>query len=106
MISVKNLAMRLTAGGHAVTILDNIRLESQEKQVVAVTGPWAAPYTLTFYPKEANIYSWQDTGEIAATAIFDCPSKVGNQQWPKTLSAIAFDDPRERLEAGRAGTAS
>ena len=66
----------------------------------------AAPYTLTFYPKEANIYYWQDTGEIAATAIFDCPSKVGNQQWPKTLSAIAFDDPRERLEARRAGAAS
>ncbi len=39
MISVKNLAMRLTAGGHAVTILDNITLEIPEKQVVAVTGP-------------------------------------------------------------------
>lgn len=64
----------------------------------------AAPYSLTFYPKQANIYYWQDTGEIAATAIFDCPSTVGNEQWPKRLSAAAFDDPRERLERERAAS--
>ena len=60
-----------------------------------------APVKFTFVPKEANIYYWADTGEIAGTAIFDCPSTVGHEQWPKSLSAIAFDDPRERLEARR-----
>ncbi len=63
--------------------------------------PLAAPYKLTFHPKQANIYYWFDTGAIAATAIFDCPSETGNEQWPKTLSAVAFDDPRERLERER-----
>jgi len=39
MIVVKNLTMRLTAGRHAVTILDNISLEIPEKQMVAIVGP-------------------------------------------------------------------
>jgi putative ABC transport system ATP-binding protein len=39
MISVRNLAMRLSAGGHTVTILDDVSLEIPEKQVVAIVGP-------------------------------------------------------------------
>ena len=39
MISVRNLVMRLTAGGHAVTILDDISAEIPEKQMVAIVGP-------------------------------------------------------------------
>jgi putative ABC transport system ATP-binding protein len=31
--------MRLTAGGHAVTILEDVTFEVPEKQVVAITGP-------------------------------------------------------------------
>ncbi len=39
MITVRNLTMRLTAGGHAVTILEGVTFEVPEKQVVAITGP-------------------------------------------------------------------
>ena len=39
MISVRNLVMRLTAGGHAVTILDDITAEIPGKQMVAIVGP-------------------------------------------------------------------
>ena len=39
MIVVRNLVMRLTAGGHAVTILDDITAEVPEKQMVAIVGP-------------------------------------------------------------------
>ena len=39
MIVVKNLVMRLTAGGHSITILDDITLEIPAKQVVAIVGP-------------------------------------------------------------------
>ncbi|MBI4400113.1 MAG: ABC transporter ATP-binding protein [Nitrospirae bacterium] len=39
MIAVRNLTMRLTAGGHAVTILQDITLEIPDKQVIAITGP-------------------------------------------------------------------
>jgi putative ABC transport system ATP-binding protein len=39
MISVKNLTMRLTAGGQAVTILDGVSLDIPAKQVVAIVGP-------------------------------------------------------------------
>lgn len=39
MITVRTLTMRLTAGGHAVTILDDVTFEVPEKQVVAITGP-------------------------------------------------------------------
>lgn len=39
MISVRNLVMRLNAGGHPVTILDDVSLEIPAKQVVAVMGP-------------------------------------------------------------------
>ena len=39
MISVKNLTMRLAAGGHTVTILDDVSLEVPAKQMVAVVGP-------------------------------------------------------------------
>ena len=39
MIVVRNLVMRLTAGGHAVTILDDITAEIPEKQMVAIVGP-------------------------------------------------------------------
>jgi hypothetical protein len=67
--------------------------------------PLAAPYKLTFHPKQANIYYWFDTGAIAATAIFDCPSTIGSEQWPKRLDPIFFDDPRERLERERAAGA-
>ena len=39
MISVNNLSMRLSAGGHLVTILEGITLEIPEKQIVAIAGP-------------------------------------------------------------------
>ncbi len=39
MIAVKNVTMRLTGGGHAVTILDDVTLEIPEKQMVAIVGP-------------------------------------------------------------------
>lgn len=39
MIEIRNLVMRLTAGGHAVTILDDISAEIPEKQMVAIVGP-------------------------------------------------------------------
>ena len=39
MIAIKQLSMRLSAGGHEVTILDGITLDIPEKQVVAITGP-------------------------------------------------------------------
>ncbi len=39
MISVKKLTMRLAAGGHTVTILDDVSLEIPAKQMVAIVGP-------------------------------------------------------------------
>src|SRR5256886_14110380 len=39
MIAVRNLTMRLSAGGHSVTILDDVTVEVPEKQMVAITGP-------------------------------------------------------------------
>ncbi|OGW66745.1 MAG: ABC transporter [Nitrospirae bacterium RIFCSPLOWO2_02_FULL_62_14] len=39
MISVKNLTMRLTAGGRTITILDNVSLDIPAKQMVAIVGP-------------------------------------------------------------------
>ncbi|MBI5777813.1 MAG: ABC transporter ATP-binding protein [Nitrospirae bacterium] len=39
MISVKNLTMRLRAGGQAVTILDDVSLDIPTKQMVAIVGP-------------------------------------------------------------------
>ncbi|MGH7251901.1 MAG: ABC transporter ATP-binding protein [Nitrospiraceae bacterium] len=39
MIAVRNLTMRLNAGGHTVTILDDVTVEVPEKQMVAITGP-------------------------------------------------------------------
>jgi putative ABC transport system ATP-binding protein len=39
MIHVRHLTMRLAAGGHDVTILDDISLEIPQKQMVAVVGP-------------------------------------------------------------------
>ncbi len=39
MISVRNLFMRLSAGGHPVTILDGVSLEIPPKQVLAIMGP-------------------------------------------------------------------
>jgi putative ABC transport system ATP-binding protein len=39
MISVKNLTMRLSAGGQAVTILDDVSLDIPTKQMVAIVGP-------------------------------------------------------------------
>src|SRR2546422_330252 len=39
MIAVRNLTMRLNAGGHSVTILDDVTVEVPEKQMVAITGP-------------------------------------------------------------------
>ncbi len=39
MIAVRNVVMQLSAGGHDITILDNISLEIPEKQVVAIDGP-------------------------------------------------------------------
>jgi putative ABC transport system ATP-binding protein len=39
MITVSHLTMRLIAGGHIVTILDDITIEVPEKQMVAIVGP-------------------------------------------------------------------
>jgi putative ABC transport system ATP-binding protein len=39
MITVQHVTMRLTGGGHAVTILDDVSLEIPEKQMVAIVGP-------------------------------------------------------------------
>jgi putative ABC transport system ATP-binding protein len=39
MIFVKHLTMRLTAGGQAVTILDDVSLDIPAKQMVAIVGP-------------------------------------------------------------------
>jgi putative ABC transport system ATP-binding protein len=39
MIVVQNLSMRLSAGGHPVTILDDITIGIPEKQMVAIVGP-------------------------------------------------------------------
>jgi len=39
MIAVRNLTMRLTAGGHGITILDDITLLIPQKQMVAIVGP-------------------------------------------------------------------
>ncbi|MEW6542675.1 MAG: ABC transporter ATP-binding protein [Nitrospirota bacterium] len=39
MISIQHLFMCLTAGGHPVTILNNVSLEIPEKQMVAIVGP-------------------------------------------------------------------
>ena len=39
MIAVRNLTMRLSAGGRSVTILDDVTVEVPEKQMVAITGP-------------------------------------------------------------------
>ena len=39
MITVSHLTMRLIAGGHMITILDDITLEVPEKQMVAIVGP-------------------------------------------------------------------
>ncbi|MGH7229111.1 MAG: ABC transporter ATP-binding protein [Nitrospiraceae bacterium] len=39
MIAVRNLMMRLTAGGRGITILDDITLQIPEKQMVAIVGP-------------------------------------------------------------------
>jgi putative ABC transport system ATP-binding protein len=39
MISVQHLTMRLTAGGQAVTILDDVSLEIPAKQMIAIVGP-------------------------------------------------------------------
>jgi putative ABC transport system ATP-binding protein len=39
MIAINNVTMRLTAGGHAISILDEITLTIEEKQRVAIVGP-------------------------------------------------------------------
>jgi putative ABC transport system ATP-binding protein len=39
MIAINNVTMRLTAGGHAISILDEITLAIEEKQRVAIVGP-------------------------------------------------------------------
>ena len=39
MITVKSLTMRLAAGDHTVTVLDDVTLEIPEKQIVAIAGP-------------------------------------------------------------------
>ena len=39
MIIVKSLTMRLAAGDHTVTVLDDVTLEIPEKQIVAIAGP-------------------------------------------------------------------
>jgi len=39
MIAVRNLVMRLAAGGRHVTILDDVSLDIPAKQMVAITGP-------------------------------------------------------------------
>lgn len=39
MIIVKSLTMRLAAGDHTVTVLDDVTVEIPEKQIVAIAGP-------------------------------------------------------------------
>ena len=39
MIAVSHVTMRLSGGGHALTILDDVSLEIPEKQMVAIVGP-------------------------------------------------------------------
>ena len=39
MIAVQNLSMRLSGGGHPITILDDITIEIPDKQMVAIVGP-------------------------------------------------------------------
>jgi putative ABC transport system ATP-binding protein len=39
MIAVQGVTMRLSAGGHPVTILDDISLDIPDKQMVAIVGP-------------------------------------------------------------------
>ncbi|MFQ5991616.1 MAG: ABC transporter ATP-binding protein [Nitrospiraceae bacterium] len=39
MISIRHLSMHLNAGGHTVTILEDVSLEIPEKQIVAIAGP-------------------------------------------------------------------
>ena len=39
MITVKSLTMRLAAGDHTVTVLDDVTVEIPEKQIVAIAGP-------------------------------------------------------------------
>ncbi|MBI5410464.1 MAG: ABC transporter ATP-binding protein [Nitrospirae bacterium] len=39
MIAIRHLFMCLTAGGHPITILNNISLEISQKQMVAIVGP-------------------------------------------------------------------
>ncbi len=39
MISISHLTMRLSAGGQAVTILDDVSLDIPTKQMVAIVGP-------------------------------------------------------------------
>ena len=39
IVQVRDLTMRLTGGGRAVTILDGVTLEVKEQEVLAVTGP-------------------------------------------------------------------
>jgi putative ABC transport system ATP-binding protein len=39
MIAIHHLTMRLRAGGHTVTVLDDITLDIPEKQMVAIVGP-------------------------------------------------------------------
>ncbi|MGQ0812207.1 MAG: ABC transporter ATP-binding protein [Nitrospiraceae bacterium] len=39
MIAIEHVTMRLTAGGHAVTILEDATLEIPQKQRVAIVGP-------------------------------------------------------------------
>ena len=39
MIAINNVTMRLTAGGHAISILDEITFAIEEKQRVAIVGP-------------------------------------------------------------------
>src|SRR5574338_133723 len=39
MIAINNVTMRLSAGGHAISILDHVTLTIEEKQRVAIVGP-------------------------------------------------------------------
>jgi putative ABC transport system ATP-binding protein len=39
MIAIRHLFMCLTAGGHPITILNNVSLEIPQKQMVAIVGP-------------------------------------------------------------------
>lgn len=39
MISIRHLTMRLSGGGHDVTILDDVSLEIPQKQRIAIVGP-------------------------------------------------------------------